>query len=487
MKLKNIITIIAAAITSTAAIAQTTTEFPSPAIKIEADPSAGDVMLYIASDDGSNRMTMRTLGFGEGTNVKNNGTITIRPDKKRQDIDGFGFAITGSAAYNLLKMAPADRKALLTEVFSRKDGYGCSYVRVPIGCSDFSLSEYTCCDKEGIANFALTREETSYIIPVMKEILAINPDVKVISAPWTAPRWMKTNGKWTDGNLKKECYQDYAEYFVKWIKAFEKNGIKIYGVTPQNEPLNRGNSASMYMGWDEERDFIKQALGPKFKANGITTKIYVFDHNYNYDNIATQKSYPTKIYNDTEASAYISGAAYHNYGGNASEMTNVYKANPDKELIFTEWTAGTWSWPGVGMEAITADAKALIFDVVKNHGRGAIVWNLMLDSDRGPYRPGGCSTGNGAVDISKKDYKSLTYNSFYYVMCLAASAVSENAVNIGTDGTISGIDCVAFKNNDGFGIVIMNTNTAERKVLVTEGSHKFLVTLPAKSVASCRW
>lgn len=484
--MKPIISFLALGAVALAASAQAV-RFPNPTIKIEADDSQAPVQSYLVSEDGSNRMTPATISFDSGTgNV--DGTITLNPTDQRQEIDGFGFAITGSAAYNLLKMTPTARKALLTQIFSRQHGYGCSYVRVPIGCSDFSLSDYTCCDTPGIENFALTSEETQYIIPVMKEILAINPDVKVMSAPWTAPRWMKTNGNWTSGNLRTEYYQDYATYFVKWIQAFQNNGIQIYGVTPQNEPLNHGNSASMFMGWNEARDFIKQALGPKFREAGLTTKIYVFDHNYNYDNLSEQQSYPTKIYADADASQYIAGAAYHNYGGNASEMTNVHNANPDKELIFTEWTAGTWSWPGVGINAVNTDAKALIFDVVKNWGRGAMVWNLMLDSDRGPYRPGGCSTGNGAIDISKSDYSTLTYNSFYYVMCIAAAAVSDGAHYIAADGGADGIEFAAFRNNDGgYGLVMMNTSGSERRLRVSDRTNRFVVTIPAHSLASYRW
>ena len=446
-----------------------------------------DVQAYYVSDDGSNRMASKPLRFGEETNLHIDGTITLDPSDKFQKIDGFGFAITGSAAYNLSKMNPESRKAFLTRIFSPKEGYGCSYVRIPIGCSDFSLSEYTCCDREGIENFALTREETDYIIPMMQEILAINPDVKVISAPWTAPRWMKTNGEWTSGNLKPECYQDYATYFVKWIEAFENKGIKIHGVTPQNEPLNRGNSASMYMSWEEQRDFIKKALGPKFEAAGVDTKIYVFDHNYNYDGISEQQHYPLHIYKDAEASKYIAGAAYHNYGGSASEMTYVHNQNPDKELIFTEWTAGTWSYPGVGINAVTTDAKALIFDVLQNWGQGSVVWNLLLDSERGPFRPGGCETGNGAVDINKKDYETLTYNSFYYVICSAAAAVSQDAVRIATEGTVPDVNCVAFENKDGYGLILMNTSDYERRIRVKQGDKFFITLIPKKTLASYRW
>lgn len=474
--------ILFAAISASAGIER----FPNPTIKIEHDQSQGYVTSYLVSDNGSNRMTRSIIEFD--SDVDNTiATITLNPDDIRQQVDGFGFGITSAVGYNMLKMDAGQRHNLLTQIFSREHGYGCSFVRVPIGTSDYALSEYTCCDTPGIDNFGLHEEDVRYIIPLLREILTINPTVKVIAAPWTAPLWMKSNGSWTGGNLKKECYQDYATYFVKWVQAFADHGINIYGLTPQNEPLNRGNSASMFMGWEEQRDFVKEALGPKFRQAGLKTKIYAYDHNYNYDNLPDQQSYPTKIYSDTEAAQYFAGAAYHNYGGDASEMSKVHNANPDKELIFTEWTAGTWSWPGVGIEGVTTDSKALIFGVIKNWGRGAMVWNLMIDSDRGPYRPGGCSTGNGAIDISKADYSTLTYNSFYYVMCLAASAVSENSRYITAEGQISGCDYVAFRNTDGYGMIIMNDNDQARTVCINDRDNSFTVTIPPKSLASYRW
>lgn len=462
-------------------------DFPNPSVKIESDPEQHYVKSYVVSNDGKYRLTRQLVSFLNGSSDRVDGEITLSVNNRLQEVDGFGFAITGSTAYNLSRMSENDRKHFLTRTFSRRHGYGCSYVRIPIGCSDFSLSQYTCCDRKGIENFGLTEEETRYIIPMMKEILAINPDVKVISTPWTAPLWMKTNGWWTGGNLSIEYYQDYATYFVKWIQAFKENGIDIYAVTPQNEPLNTGNSASMYMSWWEARDFIKNALGPKIRQAGLKTKIYVYDHNYNYDNNSGENHYPSQIYADKEASQYVAGAAYHNYGGHASEMTYIHDKNPEKELIFTEWTAGTWSWPGVGPEGVTTDAQALIFDVLNNWGRGALVWNLLLDSDRGPFRPGGCETANGAADINKGGYNLLTYNSFYYVMCVASSAISENARYIGTSGSARDIQIVAFENTDGYGAVIMNTSNSEKKIKIRERSNQFVATLPPNSIASYRW
>src|SRR5690606_26521466 len=219
----------------------------------------------------------------------------------------------------------------------------CSSDLIAIGCSDFSLSEYSLCDKPGIEHFALQSEERDYIIPVLKEILAINPSIKIIGSPWTPPQWMKVNNltdlqpynEWTSGQLNPKYYGDYGTYFVKWIQALETEGIPVYAVTPQNEPLNRRNSASMFMGWQEQQAFIKAGLGPQLRDAGLETKIYVFDHNYNYDNMADQYDYPVNLYQDETAASFVAGAAYHNYGGNREELLDIHQQRPDKELIFT--------------------------------------------------------------------------------------------------------------------------------------------------------
>ncbi len=455
----------------------------------------GDVRVLTTTNNRSKDLTPSAISFSTKDNMSPR-SIYLNKSVTYQEIDGFGAAITGATAYNLLKMDAADRTKFLTETFSTTDGYGMSYVRVCIGCSDFSLSEYTCCDKEGIENFALTDEENKYVIPVLKEILAINPDVKILASPWTAPRWMKVNNlsslqpynSWTSGQLNPSYYQDYATYFVKWIQAFQQNGINIYAVTLQNEPLNRGNSASMYMGWEEQRDFIKQAVGPKFKAAGITAKIYCFDHNYDYDNIASQKSYPTNIYADSEASSYIAGAAYHNYGGSRDELNKVHTAYPAKELVFTESTAGDWN-DGANLSThLVSDMEEICLGTVNNWCRGAIVWNLMLDANRGPNRPGGCTNGFGAVDIDSS-YKTITRNSFYYNTCHMSAVVKPGSKRIGTTGyTVNGLTYAAFINPDGsYAFVACNSSSEDRSITLDDGTHHFSGSVPANGIASFIW
>ena len=238
-----------------------------------AENPTGDVSMFVTTSNRAYDLTAQAVDFSEKDNMSPT-TIRLDAATRYQTMDGFGAAITGSTSYNLSLMPEDKRKAFLEETFSPSK-YGFSYVRVAIGCSDFSLSDYTCCDTKGIENFALTTEETKYVIPTLKEILAINPDLKIIASPWTCPKWMKVKDltskepydSWTGGQLNPDYYQDYATYFVKWLDAFKQAGVTVNAITVQNEPLNRGNSASLYMGWEEQRDFVKTALGPALKAN----------------------------------------------------------------------------------------------------------------------------------------------------------------------------------------------------------------------------
>lgn len=422
--------------------------------------------------------------------------IVLNPSTRYQVMDGFGAAMTGSTCYNLLQMSTEDRHRFLEETFSVEKGMGYSYVRISIGCSDFSLSEYTCCDEPGIEHFALQPEEKEYVIPVLKEMLAINPDVKILGSPWTCPKWMKVNNlterkpydSWTSGQLNPSCYKAYATYFVKWVEAFRQEGIPIYAVTPQNEPLNRGNSASLYMEWKEEQAFVREALGPAFKQAGLNVKIYAFDHNYNYDNVEGQEDYPLRMYDDEVTAAFLTGAAYHNYCGNREELNDIRTQRPDKELIFTETSIGMWN-DGRNLEyRLMEDMREVALGTVNNWCKAVIVWNLMLDSERGPNREGGCRSCYGAVDIDRTDYATITRNSHYYVIGHLSAVVRPGAVRIGISQAPLQVTHTAFENPDGtYAYVAMNEGDTARRLEVTDGKHTFCYELPAKSVASFRW
>lgn len=447
------------------------------------------VKAYVTTSDRSHLFTEKDLEFNRPASMSPY-IVNLDFDRTYQTVDGFGAAVTGATSYNLMKMQQEDRTAFLKDIFDREEGLGSSLIRVSIGASDFPAGrkEFTWCDTEGIENFAPHSDDVQYLIPVLKEIYAINPDVKIIGSPWSAPVWMKESASWTSASLKPEYYDDYAQYFVKWIQYMESQGFDIYAVTPQNEPLNKGNSMSMYMGWQQQRDFIKQALGPAFRDAGIDTKILVFDHNFNYDNIADQIGYPLHIYEDPDASQYVAGSAWHSYGGNVSELDQIIYEYPDKEIYFTEASIGAWNY--TFENCLVNDFETIFIGTLSRMGKGVTLWNLLLDDKGGPYgSAGACTTCYGAVDISSSDYRTLTYRTHYYNIAHASKVIMPGAVRIGTEGfELDGLDYLAFRNPDGsIGVIIVNKNTGAQTLTFNTDEYSVNYEVPGRSLVSLSW
>ena len=384
-------------------------ETPSGPVNPEPE-TPKDVTTWTTTFDKSRDFDRKTSGFGKAASMS---PYVVRfTDETFQTVDGFGPAVTQASCYNLLKMAPEERTRVLTELFSPTEGAGSSLIRVCIGGSDFSMDEFTWCDTKGIEHFGVHKLDVDYLFPILDEIYRINPHVRIIGSPWSSPRWMKmdVDGKgnqfnsWTSGRLNPLYYQDYSTYFVKWIQEMEKRGYDILGITLQNEPLNHGNSMSLYMPWEDQCAFLK-VVGPALRAAGLDTKIMLFDHNYNYDNVSGQSRYPLNIYADPEAARYADGSAWHNYGGSVSELDHIHSQAPDKGIWFTEASIGTWNYDRNKFAGqFQEDMREIVFGTLTRYGKGVTLWNLMLDDERKPYRPGGCSTCYGALSISHTSY-----------------------------------------------------------------------------------
>jgi glucosylceramidase len=357
---------------------------------------------------------------GEGT------TIVIDERQEFQGIDGFGFALTGGSAGLIMKMSPAGRDRLLHELFS-EDGKsaGISYLRISIGSSDLNEFVFSYDDlPEGETDFELKKfslaQDLNDVIPVLKQILAINPGIKILGSPWSAPKWMKTNNNVRGGSLKKECYDVYAHYFVKYIQAMKKEGIAIDAVTVQNEPLNSKNTPSMRWFVSEQDSFIRDHLGPAFTVAGLTTRIILFDHN------CDRPDYPLALLNDPEVARYADGSGFHLYGGDIGAMTTVHMARPDKNLYFTEQMVT--EDPGSPTIDITEPVTRLVIGATRNWSRNVILWNLAADPLNDPHTGnGGCSMCQGAVTI---DGDKVTRNIAFYTIAHASKFIRPGSVRI---------------------------------------------------------
>ena len=388
------------------------------------------------------------------TNVNNQlPSINVDSTQKFQSIDGFGFCLTDGSAYLINQMADADKSKLLNELFST-DGssIGISYIRISIGASDLSQQVYTYDDlPQGQIDTSLSQfsidENKKDLIPVLKMILKIDPQIKILGSPWSAPSWMKDNDSSKGGSLQPKYYDVYANYFVKYIHAMKTEGINIDAITPQNEPLNPKNNPSMYMTATEEADFIKNSLGPAFKNNNIDTKIICYDHN------ADDPQYPLTILQDPAANKYVDGSAFHLYAGNISALSQVHDAFPGKNIYFTEQYTGSGS---TFSGDLSWAVQNLIIGATKNWSRNVLEWNLASDANLGPHTDGGCTTCLGAVTVNGN---AVTRNQSYYIIAHASKFVRPGSFRI-LSSDVSGLSNVAFLTPDGKKVlIVLNTGS----------------------------
>ena len=359
--------------------------------------------------------------IGNSSNV-----ITVDDSQKFQTMDGFGFALTGGSAQLMMKMSAPARLALLHELFGKGPGQiGTSYLRVSVGASDMNDHVYTYDDMPTgetdptLAHFSLGPDEAD-VIPVLKEILAIAPSIKILASPWTAPSWMKTNGDPKGGSLKPEFYQAYADYWVKYLKGMQAAGITIDALTPQNEPDNPKNTPSMVVTAEEEATFIGSNLGPAMAKAGLKTKIISFDHNCDHP------EYSEAILRDPTAAKYTDGSGFHLYRGTIDAMTTVHTAFPQKNLYFTEQMVVSRR-NETGLNVANPVAR-LIIGAPENWSRNVLLWNLAADPQNGPHTSnGGCPVCTGAITL---DGDTVTRNIAYYTVGQAAKFVPAGSVRI---------------------------------------------------------
>jgi glucosylceramidase len=427
--------------------------FSSGAIKAQENKAQpikpAKVNVWITRPDQSALLQKQASPLTFGRLNNNYPTITIDENQKYQQIDGFGFTLTGGSAMLINNLPMQARKHLLNELFSTKgNGIGVSYLRISIGASDLNSEVFTYDDVPAgqtdvkLSKFSLAKDAD--VISLLKEILAINPGVKILGSPWTAPSWMKTNESSKGGYLKPEYYQVYAQYLTKYIQLMKAEHINIDAITPQNEPLNPKNNPSMVMEAAQQAEFIKTNLGPTFKAAGVKTKIITYDHN------ADRPDYPMDILKDPEARKYVDGSAFHLYGGKIEALTEVHNAYPDKNIYFTEQWVGA---PGNFATNLNWHINQLIIGATRNWSRNVLEWNLAADSTYSPHTPGGCTECLGAITVEN----NITRNVGYYIIGHASKFVPQGSVRISSN--ISGdFVNVAFKTPQGKKVLIVINN-----------------------------
>jgi glucosylceramidase len=418
---------------------------PPPAVVNEVD-------FWLTKSDETVKLQKQSDILAFGTQQNQYPTIEIDENQSFQTIDGFGYTLTGGSAEVINSMNTSTKQELLKELFDSKDNsISVSYLRISIGASDLNAAPFTYDDMPPgqtdvtLANFSLVSDMTN-LVPLLKEILAINPNIKILATPWSPPVWMKDNNSFVGGSLQTRYYSVYAQYFVKYIQMVKAQGITIDAITPQNEPLHPGNNPSLLMTAEQQADFIKNHLGPAFQAANITTKIIIYDHN------CDKPEYPISILNDAAAKPFINGSAFHLYAGDISALSTVKNAHPDKAIYFTEqYTASNGNFGG----DLKWHLKNVIIGSMRNWSRIALEWNLANNASFGPHTPGGCNVCKGAITVETSTF--FTRNVGYYIVAHASKFVPPGSIRIAS--SLSGnLNNVAFKTPDGKKVLIVEND-----------------------------
>jgi len=422
-------------------------------------------------------------------------TLHVNEAVRYQRMLGFGGAMTDSSAWLLYEeLSPAVRAFVMNRLFSTSDGIHLNLIRVPMGASDFSAdgAPYSYDDMPAgesdpaLADFSIAHDE-AYIIPSLRQMLSIDPSIAILSTEWSPPAWMKTNGAYNDladlGSLNPADYQPLADYFVKFIQAYEAQGIPIWGVTPENEPNAVAAYPGMVFSPAQEGQFVSQNLAPALRAAGLNTLIFGGDQ-------TSQLWYGQELM-QTPAAADLSGMAWHCYGGE-QVMSQFHALYPDEPELMTECSPGIIPY-GAAEAAISA---------ARNSASSVDLWNLALDPSGGPVQPpdSGCGRCSGLVTVSEAR-RPVKFNLSYFQLGQLSKFVEPGAQRISTErwvsdfgtgphsyGVTRGLDNVAFLDPDGTrALVAYNNSPAAIRFGVADHGERFSYRLPGRATVTFTW
>jgi glucosylceramidase len=431
--------------------------------------------------------------------------ITLDPTTTFQEILGFGAAFTEASAYLINTLAPGAREAFMHELFS-PDELGINVTRVCIGSSDYATALFSY--DEGapdptLARFSIDRDR-AYVLPELLTARHINPELFMLASPWSPPGWMKNGNSMLGGNIKPPYFAVYAQYLVRFLAAYQAAGVKIDAITTQNESDTDQAGRMPAAAWPQEYEvaFVGKHLGPAIEAAGLSTKIWLLDHNFNLWG---------RVFNtleDPNVFKYAEGIAWHPYVGAAESMTRIHDAYPTKSAYWTEGGFELAAGKGViefaatpgpmtaGAGTVEAKPKLDPMSAIVQSGLGAthalrnwvrcmIDWNVVLDEtgrpNIGPFDLKGTTT----IDSNTKQVTERGAN--YWAIKHFNHAARRGATVIQSSGDIDGLAHVAFVNTDGRKAMVLTNAGPDRTVQIRNGGRMATVALPANSLTNLSW
>jgi len=433
------------------------------------------IQWWISSSDMSTKLARQEpLDFVPGDS---SARTVVRVDSSRtfQSILGLGSSLEHSTCYNISKLPEDEQDKVMASLFDPQEGIGMSLMRICMGTPDFTASAWYSYDDmppgqtdPDMKHFSIEKDK-EYVLPILKLALQKNPDLVFFASPWSPPGWMKTNDSLCGGRIEPQHFGALARYFVKFVQAYEAEGIKIHAITPQNEPGYFPNSYPT-CGWNpiQQRDFIRDHLGPEFQTRGIATRIWCFDHNFN------NPEFPTAILSDNEAAKYVDGTGFHHYEGKPAAMTTLHERFPDKHVYFSEGSV-------FGIEG-----AAEIIALLRNWARSYNAWVTVIDHRRKP-NPGPHDCSPTCV-VLNSDTLELDYRFDYYMYGQFMKFIRPGAVRIDSTLPLKSLPNVAVRNPDGTLVLVVANLKGSRQTFDIEWQGRHLtVPLEGNSVATYRW
>ena len=436
-----------------------------PADRVRVVTSSEDLRLQLASGPEP------TLRPREATDLP---VVEIDPSRTGQSLLGLGASLEHSTCSNLAKLDPKERERVVESLVSPKKGIGMNLMRLCIGTSDFTGEPYYTyndlpageTDPE-LKRFSIEKDR-AYVIPTIQLAKRKNKDLLFFASPWSPPAWMKTSGKLGTGRLRKECYPVFARYLLKFLEAYRAEGIEIHAITVQNEPQHQDIFyPTTLMDAADQREFLRDHLGPLFEANKVKTKIWCWDHNWN------RIDFPRTILSDPAAARYVDGTGWHHYEGKVDAQAKLQREFPDKHIYFTEGSVfGT-------------EGAVRIIDILRNDSRSYNGWVILLDEHRKPNRgPHPAS----ATCIELLDNGSIRVNYDYYMQGQFMKYLSRGAVRLESSAGGNIPAHVVFRNPDGHAVMVCANPSADAvRFAVRCGRHQFETELAGKSVSTVIW
>ncbi|MHC4226000.1 MAG: glycoside hydrolase family 30 protein [Planctomycetota bacterium] len=433
------------------------------------------VRYWVSSEDLSKTLTSQPVLKFAREDSPNRSVITVDENKTYQTIIGLGSSLEHSTCYNISLLPRTEQEKVVERIVGSEKGIGMNLMRICIGTPDFTGSPWYSYDDmptgqkdPRLKRFSIEKDR-QYVLPILKLALEKNPELRFFAAPWSPPAWMKTNDNLCGGRIDPRYFGSYAEYLARFVEAYRAEGIEIVSVTPQNEPEFFPDSYPT-CGWTavQQRDFIRDHLGPVFRRHGLSTRIWCYDHNFNHPN------YPAEILGDPQAAQYIDGTAFHHYEGKPSAMSVLHEQFPDKHIYFTE---GSTFDIGGAVEIVT---------FLRNWAKCYNAWVTIID-DKAQPNPGPHDCSPTCIVLNSRTLE-LEYRFDYYMYGQFSKFIRRGAIRIGSDPSSESLPSVAFRNPDNsIVLIVVNPMRLAKSFAVVWNNSNFVAQLDAGSLATFVW